>query len=86
MRISTLAMESGNVFNLQDCEENEFPFKQRISEDSIYTFLSLFDSDFLLLWMDTFQHGFCFRCTSCPILPKTHVLYVYSQLPPMPGT
>ena len=38
-------MESGNVFNVQDCEENEIPFKQRSFEDSIDTFFSLFDAD-----------------------------------------
>ena len=27
-RVNTLAMESGNVFNLQDFEQHEIPFKQ----------------------------------------------------------
>ena len=40
MKVSTLAMESGNVFNLQDFEQNEVPFKQRSFEDSIDTFLA----------------------------------------------
>ena len=48
-RVSTLAMESGNVFNLQDFEQNEIPFKQRSFEDSIDTFFSLFDTDLLLI-------------------------------------
>ena len=39
-KVSTLAMESGNVFNLQDFEQNEVPFKQRSFEDSIDTFLA----------------------------------------------
>ena len=34
-KVSMLAMESGNVFNLQDFEQNEVPFKQRSFEDSI---------------------------------------------------
>ena len=40
MKVSMLAMESGNVFNLQEFEENKIPFKQRSFEDSIDTFLS----------------------------------------------
>ena len=62
-------MESGNVFNLQDFEQNKIPFKQRSFEDSIDTFLSLFDADLLLIWMNTFRHGFRFRHASCPVLP-----------------
>ena len=68
-RVSTLAMESGNVFNLQEFEQNKIPFKQRSFEDSIDTFLNLFDADLLLIWMNTFQQGFCFRHVSCPVLP-----------------
>ena len=49
MRVSTLAMESRNVFNLQDIEQNKFPFKQRSFEDSIDTTFSLFDADLLLI-------------------------------------
>ena len=64
-----LAMERGNVFNLQDFEQNEIPFKQRSFQDSIDTFLRLFDADLLLIWMNTFRHGFCFRRPSCPVLP-----------------
>ena len=41
------AMESGNVFNLQEFEQNKIPLKQRSFEDSIDTFLSLFDADFV---------------------------------------
>ena len=44
-RVSMLAVESGNVFNLQDFEQNKIPFKQRSFEDSIDTFLSLFVTD-----------------------------------------
>ena len=49
MRVSTLAVESGNVFNLQEFEQNKIPFKQRSFEDSIDTFMSLFDADLLLI-------------------------------------
>ena len=68
MRASTLAKESGNVFNLQDCEQNEIPLKQRSFEDSIDTFLSLLDADLLLIWMNNFRHGFRLRSASCPVL------------------
>ena len=34
-RVSMLAMESGNVFNLQEFKENKITFKQRSFEDSI---------------------------------------------------
>ena len=64
-----LAMESQNVFNLQDFEQNEIPFKQRSFEDSIDTLLSLFDTDLLLIWMNSFWHGFRFCDASCPVLP-----------------
>ena len=47
-----LAMESRNVFNLQDFEQNKIPFKQRRFEDSIDTFLSFSDADLLLIWID----------------------------------
>ena len=70
-RVSTLAMESGNVVNLQDFEQNEIPFKQRSFEDSIDTFLSLFDADLLLIWMNT-----TFRAH--PIKPK--VIRTFSPL------
>ena len=51
-------MESRNVFNLQDFEQNEIPFKQRSFEDSIDTFFSLFATHLLLIRMNTFRHGF----------------------------
>ena len=72
-KVSTLAMESGNVFNLQDFEQNEVPFKQRSFEDSIDTFVSLFDADLLLIWMNNFRHGFRFRSVSCPVL---HIMLI----------
>ena len=54
-------MESGNISNLQDFEQNAVPFKQRSFEDSIDTFFSLFDADLLLIRMNNFRHGFRFR-------------------------
>ena len=71
-----LAMENGNVINLQDFEQNEIPFKQRIFEDSIDTFLSLFDADLLLIWINKFRHCFHFRSTSCPVL---HIVLIVSR-------
>ena len=68
MRASTLAMESGNVFNLQDFEQNEIPLKQRSFEDSIDTSFSLFDTDLLLVWMNNFRHVFRFLSASFPAL------------------
>ena len=38
MRVSTLAVESRNVFNLQDFEQNEIKSKQISFEVSIGTF------------------------------------------------
>ena len=69
-------MESGNVFNLQDFEQNEVPFKQRSFEDSIDTIFSLFDADLLLIWMNNFRHGFRFRSASCPVL---HIVLIISR-------
>ena len=68
MRASKLAMESGNVSNFQDFEQNKIPLKQRNFEDSIDTFFSLFDADLLLIWMNNFRLGFRFRSGSCPVL------------------
>ena len=64
-----LAIESWNVFNLQEFEQNKVPFKQRSFEDLIDIFFSLFDADLLLIWMNTFWHGFRFCHASCPVLP-----------------
>ena len=69
-------MESGNVVNLQDFEQNEIKLKQKSFKDSIGTFFSLFDADLLLIWMNTFQHGFCFPRASYPILP---IMLIISQ-------
>ena len=75
-KVSTLAMESGNVFNLQAFEQNEVPSKQRSFEDSIDTFFSLFDADLLLIWMNNSRHGFRFRSASCPVL---HIVLIISR-------
>ena len=55
-------MERGNVFNLQEFEQNKIPFKQRSFEDSIDTFLSLFVAD-----MDEYFSAW-FLLSSC-VLP-----------------
>ena len=75
-KVSTLAMESGNVFNLQYFEQNEVPFKQRSFEDSIDIFFSLFDADLLLIWTNNFRHGFRFRSASCAVL---HIVLIISR-------
>ena len=61
MRISALAMESGNVFNLQDFEENETKLKQRRFKDSIGTLFRLFDADLLLIWINIYS-DFIIKC------------------------
>ena len=76
MKVSTLVMESGNVFNLQDFEQNEVPSKQRSFEDSIDTFFNLFDADLLLIWMNNSRHGLRFRSASCPVL---HIVLIISR-------
>ena len=75
-RVSMLAMESGNVFNLQDFEQNEIPLKQRSFEDPFNTFLSLFDTDLLMIWMNNFRHAFRFHSASCPVL---HIVLIISR-------
>ena len=73
-RVTTLAMETRNVFNLQDFEQNEIPFKQRSFENSIDTFFSLFGTDLLLIWMNIFRHDSHFRSASCPVLPTVLII------------
>ena len=63
--VSTLAVESRNVFNLQDFEQNKIPFKQRSFEDSINTSFGLFDADLLLIWMNTCILPGLVPCPSC---------------------
>ena len=78
-RVSTLAMESGNAFNLQNFEQNEVPFKQRSFEDSIDTFFSLFDADLLLIWKNNFRRDLLFRSASCPVLHILHIMLIISR-------
>ena len=68
-------MENGSVINSQDFEQNEIPLKQSF-EDSIDTFLNLFDTGLLLIWMNKFRHGFRFRSASCPVL---HIVLIISR-------
>ena len=49
---------------------------QRSFEDSIDTFLSLFDADLMVKWMNNFRHGFRFRSASCPVL---HIVLIISR-------
>ena len=60
-KINTLEMTAGNVFNLQDFEQNKTKFKQRSVEDFISTSFVLTDADLLLTWMNKFQLWFRFR-------------------------
>ena len=53
-KMNTLEMTAGNVFNLQDFEQNKIKFKQRSFEDFIVTFSGLIDADLLLIWTNNF--------------------------------
>ena len=48
-KTNTLEMTPGNVFNLQDFEQNKIKFKQRGVEDFIGTSFVLIDVDLLLI-------------------------------------
>ena len=56
-------MTAGNVFNLQDFEQNKIKFKQRSFEDFIGTSFVLIDADLLLIWMNNFRLCFRFHLT-----------------------
>ena len=60
-KMNTLEMTAGNVFNLQDFEQNKIKFKQRSVEDFIGASFVLTDADLLLMWMNKFQLWFRFR-------------------------
>ena len=45
MKMNTLKMTAGNVFNLQDFEQNKIKSKQRNFEDFIGTSFILIDAD-----------------------------------------
>ena len=44
-KMNTLEMTAGNIFNLQDFEQNKNKFKQRSVEDFIGTAFVLIDAD-----------------------------------------
>ena len=69
MKMNTLEMTTGNVFNWQDFEQNKVKSKQRSFKDFIGTSFVLIDADLLMIWMNNFQ--LCFHChlASCPVLP-----------------
>ena len=69
MKMNTLEMTAGNVFNFQDFEQNKIKFKQRSFEDFIGTYFVLIDADLLLIWMNNFQLCFRFHLALCPVLP-----------------
>ena len=60
-KMNTLEMTAGNVFNLQNFEQNKIIFKQRSFEDFIGNSFVLTDADLLLIWMNKFQLCFRFR-------------------------
>ena len=61
MKMNTFKITPGNIFNLQDFEQNKIKFKQRSFEDFIGTSFALIDADLLLIWMNKFQLCFRFR-------------------------
>ena len=73
-KMNTHEMTAGNVFNLQDFEQNKIKFKQRSVEDFIGTPFVLIDADLLLIWMNKFQLWFRFRRELCPVLPAVLII------------
>ena len=63
-KTNTLEMTAGNVFNLQNFEQNKIKFKQRSFENFIGTSSGLIDADLLLIWMNNFQLCFGFPYAS----------------------
>ena len=49
VKMNTLEVTAGNVFNLQDFEQNTIKFKQRSFEDIIGTSFGLIDPHLLLI-------------------------------------
>ena len=72
--MNTLEMTAGNVFNLQDFEQNKIKSKQRTFEDFIGTSFVLNDADLLLIWMNYFQLCFRFHLAPCPVLPAVLII------------
>ena len=73
-KMNTLEMTVGNVFNLQDFEQNKIKLKQRSFEDFIGTSFVLIDADLLLIWMNNFQLCFHFHLASCLVLPALLII------------
>ena len=73
-KMNTLEMMAGNVFNLQDFEQNKIKFKQTSIEDFIGTSFVLIDADLLLIWMSKFQLWFHFHHEFCSVLPAVLII------------
>ena len=73
-KMNTLKMMAGNVFNLQNFEQNKIKSNQRSFEDFIGTSFVLIDADLLLIWMNNFQLCFRFHLASCPVLPAMLII------------
>ena len=73
-KTNTLEMTAGNIFNLQDFEQNKIKSKQRSFADFIATSFVLIDADLLLIWMNNFQLCFRFHLASCPVLPAVLII------------
>ena len=73
-KMNTLEMTAGNVFNLQDFEQNKIKLKQRSSEDFIGTSFVLIDADLFLILMNKFQLWFRFRRELCSVLPAVLII------------
>ena len=73
-KMNTLEMTAGNVFHLQEFEQNKIKSKQRSFEDFIGTSFVLIDADLLLIWMNNFQLCFCFHLASCLVLPAVLII------------
>ena len=73
-KMNTLEMTAGNVFNLQDFEQNKIKLKQRSSEDFIGTSFVLIDADLFLILMNKFQLWFRFRRELCLVLPAVLII------------
>ena len=73
-RMNTLEMKAGNVFNLQDFEQNKIKSKQRSVEDFIGTSFVLIDADLLLVWMNNFQLCFRFHVALCLVFPAVLII------------
>ena len=73
-RMNNLGMTAGDVFNLQDFEQNKIKFKQRSVEDSTGITFVLIDADLLLIWIDNSRCCFRFHVVLCPVLPAMLII------------